>query len=179
MQTTQNEKQLYFSVDLFGIGLNVDACVIVCTVYCEYTLWVGHHGDRGAAIADLVLPGACYTEKNATYVNTEGRAQQTRQAATPPGLAREDWKIIRALSEVCTLSSVQTSIFHKLQMLCQEFSRRARSNIIRYTHCIVYFQPHSFVRFFIYFNRTDMWCNTTILKSINSKTKIMRSISKF
>lgn len=52
-------------------------------------------------------------------------------------------------------------------------------NIIRYTHCIVYFQPHSFVRFFIYFNRTDMWCNTTILKSINSKTKIMRSISKF
>jgi len=51
-------------------------------------------------MADLVLPGAAYTEKNATYVNTEGRAQQTRQAATPPGLAREDWKIVRALSEV-------------------------------------------------------------------------------
>lgn len=61
---------------------------------------VGHHGDKGAAIADLILPGASYTEKNATYVNTEGRAQQTRQAATPPGLAREDWKIVRALSEV-------------------------------------------------------------------------------
>lgn len=51
-------------------------------------------------MADLVLPGATYTEKVCTYVNTEGRAQQTRQAATPPGLAREDWKIIRALSEV-------------------------------------------------------------------------------
>lgn len=60
----------------------------------------GHHGDRGAAMADVVLPGAAYTEKNATYVNTEGRAQQTQLAVTPPGLAREDWKIIRALSEV-------------------------------------------------------------------------------
>ena len=51
-------------------------------------------------MADVVLPGAAYTEKNSTYVNTEGRAQQTRLAVTPPGQAREDWKIIRALSEV-------------------------------------------------------------------------------
>lgn len=63
----------------------------------EYT---GHHGDRGAAMADVVLPGAAYTEKQATYVNMEGRAQETRTAITPPGLAREDWKILRALSEV-------------------------------------------------------------------------------
>lgn len=53
-------------------------------------------------MADIVLPGAAYTEKQGTYVNTEGRAQQTLVAVTPPGLAREDWKIIRALSEVCT-----------------------------------------------------------------------------
>jgi NADH dehydrogenase/NADH:ubiquinone oxidoreductase subunit G len=51
-------------------------------------------------MADAVLPGAAYTEKQASYVNTEGRAQQTLVAVTPPGLAREDWKIIRALSEV-------------------------------------------------------------------------------
>jgi len=60
----------------------------------------GHHGDRGAAEADVVLPGAAYTEKQATYVNTEGRAQQTTVAVTPPGAGREDWKIIRALSEI-------------------------------------------------------------------------------
>lgn len=60
----------------------------------------GHHGDRGVNIADVILPGAAYTEKMGTYVNTEGRAQQTRVAVTPPGMAREDWKIIRALSEV-------------------------------------------------------------------------------
>lgn len=63
-------------------------------------LLTGHHGDVGAPIADVILPGAAYTEKSATYVNTEGRAQQTKVAVTPPGLAREDWKIIRALSEV-------------------------------------------------------------------------------
>lgn len=60
----------------------------------------GHHGDAGAAIADLILPGAAYTEKQATYVNTEGRAQQTLLAVNPPGLAREDWKVLRAVSEV-------------------------------------------------------------------------------
>ncbi|XP_072944690.1 NADH-ubiquinone oxidoreductase 75 kDa subunit, mitochondrial [Epargyreus clarus] len=63
-------------------------------------IYQGHHGDAGAAIADIVLPGAAYTEKRATYVNAEGRAQQTLVAVSPPGKAREDWKIIRALSEV-------------------------------------------------------------------------------
>ncbi len=51
-------------------------------------------------MADVILPGAAYTEKNGTYVNTEGRAQQTRVAVTAPGMAREDWKILRAISEV-------------------------------------------------------------------------------
>lgn len=61
---------------------------------------LGHHGDVGASMADAVLPGAAYTEKQASYVNTEGRAQQTLVAVNPPGLARDDWKIIRAISEV-------------------------------------------------------------------------------
>nr|CAD7444597.1 unnamed protein product [Timema bartmani] len=65
-----------------------------------FIIYQGHHGDAGAAIADAILPGAAYTEKQASYVNTEGRAQQTLVAVTPPGLAREDWKIIRALSEI-------------------------------------------------------------------------------
>ncbi|XP_013115448.2 NADH-ubiquinone oxidoreductase 75 kDa subunit, mitochondrial [Stomoxys calcitrans] len=65
-----------------------------------FVVYIGHHGDNGASIADAVLPGAAYTEKQATYVNTEGRAQQTLSAVSPPGMAREDWKILRALSEV-------------------------------------------------------------------------------
>ncbi len=64
-----------------------------------FVIYQGHHGDAGASRADVILPGAAYSEKNATYVNTEGRVQRTRLAAFPPGEAREDWKIIRVLSE--------------------------------------------------------------------------------
>lgn len=69
-----------------------------------FIIYQGHHGDVGAPIADVILPGAAYTEKSGTYVNTEGRAQQTKVAVTPPGLAREDWKIIRALSEIAGMT---------------------------------------------------------------------------
>merc|ERR1719204_681821 len=65
-----------------------------------FVIYQGHHGDQGAGMADVILPGAAYTEKDATYVNTEGRAQLTRTAVTPPGMARNDWKILRALSEL-------------------------------------------------------------------------------
>jgi NADH-quinone oxidoreductase subunit G len=65
-----------------------------------FVVYQGHHGDKGAHRADVILPGAAYTEKNATYVNTEGRVQRGRIAIFPPGDAREDWKILRALSEV-------------------------------------------------------------------------------
>jgi NADH dehydrogenase (ubiquinone) Fe-S protein 1 len=64
-----------------------------------FVVYQGHHGDRGAQIADVVLPGAAYTEKSGTYINTEGRVQVTRAAASMPGASRDDWKIIRAASE--------------------------------------------------------------------------------
>ena len=64
-----------------------------------FVIYQGHHGDRGAQLADVILPAAAYTEKSATYVNTEGRVQITRAAVSLPGVAREDWKIIRAASE--------------------------------------------------------------------------------
>ncbi|MFN3169098.1 MAG: NADH-quinone oxidoreductase subunit NuoG [Hyphomicrobiales bacterium] len=64
-----------------------------------FTVYIGTHGDRGAHRADVILPGAAYTEKSATYVNTEGRPQQTQRGAFPPGEAKEDWAILRALSE--------------------------------------------------------------------------------
>lgn len=65
-----------------------------------FVVYQGHHGDVGAQYADVCLPGSAYTEKSTTFVNTEGRTQLTRAAVPPPGAAREDWKIIRALSEV-------------------------------------------------------------------------------
>jgi NADH-quinone oxidoreductase subunit G len=63
-----------------------------------FVIYQGHHGDAGAACADVILPGAAYTEKPGTYVNTEGRVQQGFMAVSPPGDAREDWRILRAIS---------------------------------------------------------------------------------
>lgn len=64
-----------------------------------FVVYQGHHGDRGAHRADVVLPGAAYTEKDGTYMNLEGRAQLAMLAIFPPGEAKEDWAILRALSE--------------------------------------------------------------------------------
>jgi NADH-quinone oxidoreductase subunit G len=64
-----------------------------------FVVYIGTHGDRGAHRADVILPAAAYTEKSAIYVNTEGRVQMSGRAAFPPGEAREDWAVIRALSE--------------------------------------------------------------------------------
>jgi NADH-quinone oxidoreductase subunit G len=65
-----------------------------------FVVYIGTHGDRGAHRADVILPGAAYPEKSGLYVNTEGRVQMAARASFPPGDAREDWAILRALSDV-------------------------------------------------------------------------------
>ncbi len=65
----------------------------------SFKVYIGHHGDKGAAAADVILPGAAYSEKHFITVNLEGRVQYSEKAVDPPGDAREDWSILRALSE--------------------------------------------------------------------------------
>ncbi|HTV68422.1 MAG TPA: NADH-quinone oxidoreductase subunit NuoG [Rhizobiaceae bacterium] len=69
-------------------------------VEAGFVVYIGSHGDAGAHRADVILPGSAYTEKSGTYVNTEGRVQQTNRAGFAPGEAKEDWAILRALSDV-------------------------------------------------------------------------------
>ncbi|HXQ84071.1 MAG TPA: NADH-quinone oxidoreductase subunit NuoG [Xanthobacteraceae bacterium] len=83
-----------------------------------FVIYIGTHGDRGATRADVVLPGAAYPEKSATYINTEGRVQMSTRASFPPGDAREDWAILRALSDVLknrlpydSLSALRQALF--------------------------------------------------------------------
>ncbi len=65
----------------------------------SFKVYIGHHGDAGAHVADVILPAAAYTEKDGTYVNLEGRVQRSAKAVFAPGDAREDWSILRALSD--------------------------------------------------------------------------------
>jgi NADH-quinone oxidoreductase subunit G len=92
----------------------------------SFVIYQGSHGDRGAHRADVILPGAAYTEKSVTYVNTEGRAQMTERAVFPPGDAKEDWAIIRALSAAAgqtlpydTLGALRAVIYNTAPQLAR------------------------------------------------------------
>jgi len=78
----------------------VDTAFVGMIPQDAFVIYQGHHGDAGASRADVIFPGLAYTEKNALYANTEGRVQMARAATTPLGQAKEDWKILRAFSEV-------------------------------------------------------------------------------
>jgi NADH-quinone oxidoreductase subunit G len=93
------EAMLSGGVDLLWL-LGADAIAPALIEPSCFVVYQGHHGDAGAQRADVILPGAAYTEKSGTYVNTEGRVQRGFMAVYPPGDAREDWKIIRAFSTV-------------------------------------------------------------------------------
>lgn len=90
-----------------------------------FVVYQGHHGDLGAQLADVCLPGAAYTEKSTIWVNTEGRAQLGRAAVPPPGASREDWKIIRYVH-----SNFAKDILHMLLSNNIPFTRSALSEVV-------------------------------------------------
>ncbi|MCL6730636.1 NADH-quinone oxidoreductase subunit NuoG [Sphingomonas hankyongi] len=95
-----------------------------------YKVYIGHHGDNGAKQADLILPGAAYAEKHGTYVNTEGRVQWSERAVFPPGDAREDWSILRAVSGVLG-SPLQFDSYDELRAaMIAEFPQLGRSGLV-------------------------------------------------
>ena len=85
----------------------------------SFVIYQGHHGDAGAHHADIVLPGAAYTEKDGIYLNTEGRVQYANRAAFPPGEAREDWAILRAVSGAIGKSIGMDSLAEVRDALCE------------------------------------------------------------
>ncbi|WP_407966092.1 NADH-quinone oxidoreductase subunit NuoG [Bartonella sp. C271] len=90
-----------------------------------FIIYIGSHGDNGAHAADVILPASAYTEKSGLYVNTEGRVQMTNRAGFAPGEAKEDWAILRALSDVLnkklpfdSLSQLRQNLFNDFPHLC-------------------------------------------------------------
>jgi NADH-quinone oxidoreductase subunit G len=95
-----------------------------------FKVYIGHHGDAGAKQADLVLPGSTYAEKHGTYVNTEGRVQQTNRAGFAPGEAREDWAILRAVSELAGKALPFDSFGQLRTAMVAEFPQLGRDGLI-------------------------------------------------
>ena len=96
-----------------------------------FVVYLGTHGDAGAHRADVILPGAAYTEKSATYVNTEGRVQMGSRAAFPPGDAREDWSILRALSGALGNTLPFDSLAQLRAQLYQAYPHMAEVDAVR------------------------------------------------
>jgi NADH-quinone oxidoreductase subunit G len=95
-----------------------------------FKVYIGHHGDAGARMADLVLPGAAYAEKHGTYVNTEGRAQWSERAVFAPGEAREDWAILRAASELASKKLPFDSYDQLRAAMIKEFPQLGRRDAL-------------------------------------------------
>jgi len=95
-----------------------------------FKVYIGHHGDAGARTADLVLPGAAYAEKHGTYVNLESRVQRGERAVFPPGEAREDWAILRAVSELAGKKLPFDSFDQLRAKMVREYPQLGRDGLI-------------------------------------------------
>jgi len=99
----------------------------------QYVVYIGSHGDAGAKDADIILPAAAYTEKHGTFVNTEGRSQQARPVVHPPGAARVQWQIIRALSEtVANVSGDNTTLPYDTLEEIRDRMEMLAPNLVKY-----------------------------------------------
>lgn len=106
-----------------------------------FIIYQGHHGDFGANNADIILPGAAYTEKNSYYTNMEGRVQNTRTAFLSPGNSREDWKIIQALSEVLGFTNTKSEITPNISNLLISSQQYQKKEITPYIEILKQLYP--------------------------------------
>lgn len=119
-----------------------------------FVIYQGHHGDAGANRADVILPGAAYTEKSGTFVNMEGRVQMARRAAFPPGEAREDWTILRALSaelgvklDYDTLEDLRVAMYAQVPHLAviDEIEPSDHSTLLQLIRPVAAMRPNCFI----------------------------------
>ena len=125
--------------------LGVDGEAVDTIPQKAFVIYQGHHGDKGASRADIILPGAAYTEKDGLYVNMEGRVQLAKKVVTAPGNAKEDWKIIRALSAELGQALPYDSAYQLRQRLFAEFSHLAQVDSIQHSGMSAYQEKGDFV----------------------------------
>jgi NADH-quinone oxidoreductase subunit G len=101
-----------------------------------FTIYQGSHGDRGAHGADIIFPSSCYTEESGIFVNTEGRPQMGMRANSAPGVAKENWAIIRALSERLGLTLEFDSLQHLRKNMIKEYPHFGKLDYVQETDWI-------------------------------------------
>ena len=97
----------------------------------KFVVYQGSHGDKGAEIADIILPGAAYTEKNGLFVNLEGKLQSAYKASYPPGDAREDWVIFKDLANMMKKTLGYDDIQHLRELINKDIQLKIKNNVIK------------------------------------------------
>jgi len=111
----------------------------------KFIVYQGSHGDKGAEMADIVLPGAAYTEKDGLFTNLEGRIQNAYKASYPPGSSREDWNIINDLSEMLKKTQGYNHV-HELQEIIKNHIKSKKNNNLRKTKDVDFIEKEIFIK---------------------------------
>ncbi len=145
----------------------------------EFIIYVGSHGDKGAEIADVILPGSAYTEQSGHYTNLEGKIQKAYKASYPPGEAKEDWQIINELAEIMNnrklfndKEELESSMFNYLNLKKEKQSSNSNeisdSNNFENEDLKIIFKDY-------YFSNVIARASKTMLDCNNAKLEIKRT----
>ena len=136
----------------------------------KFVVYQGSHGDKGAEIADIILPGAAYTEKNGLFVNLEGKLQNAYKASYPPGDAREDWIIFRDLASMMKKPLGYNNTKHLRELISKHIELKINSEVKK-TNAIDFIEKNISIK------KIDYYYTNSIARS----SKVMsecRQISK-
>ncbi len=145
----------------------------------EFIIYIGSHGDKGAELADIILPGAAYTEQSGHYTNLEGKIQKAYKASYPPGDAKEDWQIINDLAEFMNnrklfndKEELESSMFNYLNLKEEKqgstFNNETYSNHFQNEDLKIFIKDY-------YFSNVIARSSKTMLNCYNSKLEIKRT----
>ncbi len=145
----------------------------------EFVIYQGSHGDKGAEIADIILPGAAYTEQSGHFTNLEGKIQKAHKASYPPGLAKEDWQIINELAELMNnrklfndKEELESSMFNFLNLK----KEKQKTSVVKKDYQINFENENLKVEFKdYYFSNVISRSSKTMLDCNNSKLEIKRT----
>ena len=145
----------------------------------EFVIYVGSHGDNGAELADIILPGAAYTEQSGHYTNLEGKIQKAHKASYPPGDAKEDWQIINNLAEFMNnrglfndRDELESSMFNYINLKKEKQERHSNTkvNLINFEDEILKITYKDY-----YFSNVIARSSKTMLDCNNSKIEVKRT----
>ena len=147
----------------------------------EFVIYQGSHGDKGAEMADIILPGAAYTEQDAYYTNLEGKIQKAYKASYPPGEAKEDWQIINEIAEFMNnrklfndKEELESSMFNYLNLQKEKQNKDHKSEFneeIINEKLTIDFKPYYFSNIIARSSKTMIECNNSKLNLKSTGTE--------